>query len=101
MININERYLIAIDLDGTLLNDEKTISPLTMDVLKTLEKQGSFIVLCSGRASRSVQYFHDEVLKLESSPVICYNGHLSTNPHDETFKTITHVLKKRPCKRNL
>lgn len=94
MINVNERYLIAIDLDGTLLNDEKTISPLSIEVLQTLEKHGCLVVLCTGRALRSVQYYHDEVIKLETSPVICYNGHMATNPHDSSFKTITHLLPK-------
>ena len=98
MINVNERYLIAIDLDGTLLNDEKTISPLTIEVLQTLEKHGCFIVLCTGRALRGVEYYHDKVLKLKHSPVICYNGHMATNPHDKSFKTITHLIDKEIIK---
>lgn len=94
MINKKEKYLIAIDLDGTLLNDDKTISPFTIKVLNSLEKEGNFIVLCSGRASRSVQYYHNEILKLESSPIICYNGHLATNPHDASFNKVNHILNK-------
>lgn len=94
MINVNEKYLIATDLDGTLLNDEKTISPLTVEVLQILEKHGCFVVLCTGRALRSVKYYHDDVLQLKHSPFICYNGHMATNPHDDSFKTITHLIDK-------
>ena len=33
-------FLICLDLDGTLLNDDKEISPYTKEVLKTLQAQG-------------------------------------------------------------
>lgn len=34
-----ERYLIALDMDGTLLNSEGEISKKTSDYLKELEKK--------------------------------------------------------------
>ncbi|RIM32395.1 Cof-type HAD-IIB family hydrolase, partial [Staphylococcus cohnii] len=33
-----ESYLICLDLDGTLLTDEKVISPYTKNVLTTLQQ---------------------------------------------------------------
>ena len=33
-------YLICLDLDGTLLNDNKEISDYTKKVLTSLQKQG-------------------------------------------------------------
>ena len=33
-----EKYLICLDLDGTLLTDEKTISPYTKQVLNELKR---------------------------------------------------------------
>ena len=67
------RYLIALDLDGTLLKDDKTISPTTKKYLKELEDKGHLIVLTSGRALRSVlEYYKD--IGLSTSPVIAYNA---------------------------
>ena len=51
---MNKKYLIALDLDGTLLKDDKTISSKTKEYLKELEKEGHLIVITSGRALRSV-----------------------------------------------
>lgn len=44
-----ERHLIALDLDGTLLNPQKEISPATLHALRTLQKNGHAITLCTGR----------------------------------------------------
>lgn len=93
MIDSNKKYLIALDLDGTLLNDEKTISPLNKKVLTYLESLGHVIVLCSGRALRSVTFYHKS-LGLKKSPVISYNGHLITNSHDPKFPTASYLLNK-------
>lgn len=93
-----EKHLIAIDLDGTLLNDEKTISPLSKKVLKLLENQGHLIVISSGRALRSVKYYAKEV-GLKHSPIVCYNGHLVTNLFDENFKSISYILPENTVKK--
>ena len=42
------------DLDGTLLNKEKQITPLTLQTLKEWTDKGHKLVLCSGRALDSV-----------------------------------------------
>lgn len=44
-----ERHLIALDLDGTLLNPQKEISPATLHALRTLQQNGHAITLCTGR----------------------------------------------------
>lgn len=41
---------VVMDLDGTLLNSENKITPLTRHVLKALEEQGVQLVLASGRS---------------------------------------------------
>lgn len=46
--------LVALDLDGTLLNSEKRVSVRTVNVLKECEKQGVWIVPCTGRARHAV-----------------------------------------------
>lgn len=41
--------LIAVDLDGTLLNDKQEISVKTKQALQKASKMGIKIVPCSGR----------------------------------------------------
>ena len=38
-MTINKKRLAAFDMDGTLLNDKKEITPKTEKVLKELQKQ--------------------------------------------------------------
>ena len=67
-----EKYLIALDMDGTLLNKSHVISKTTSDYFKQLEKDGHIIVIASGRPVRGIMNFYKE-LELDT-PIICYNG---------------------------
>lgn len=84
--------LIAFDMDGTLLNNKKTISFLTKRYLKKLTKQGHKIVLASGRPSRAMMKYYDE-LGL-STPMVCYNGAFLFSPYDSNFKTVEFEFPK-------
>jgi len=53
--------LIAIDIDGTLLNSKNEISPQTMSILKNASKKGIYIVLTSGRLTENVKRFCCEI----------------------------------------
>lgn len=93
---MNNKYLIALDLDGTHLKDDKTISLATKKYLKELEDEGHLIVLTSGRALRSVlEYYKD--ISLSTSPVIAYNGHYSTDPNLKHYE-IVHKISKNTAK---
>lgn len=64
--------LIALDLDGTLLDKDKQISSLNAEALRLCEARGMHVVLSSGRSFESVRKFCREVgLK---SPIISSNG---------------------------
>lgn len=41
--------LVAIDLDGTLLSPDKTISPANKQALLDAEAAGVHVVICTGR----------------------------------------------------
>lgn len=70
-------YLIALDLDGTLLTSQKTIDRSTAAYLRKLSKH-HVIVLASGRPYRSmIKYYHQLQL---TAPMICYNGAFVTSP---------------------
>ncbi|SKC86279.1 Cof-type HAD-IIB family hydrolase [Maledivibacter halophilus] len=66
--------LIAIDMDGTLLNDDLEISKRNRDTIKKLINMGKLVVLATGRTFRSANYYAKQ-LELDL-PIITYNGAL-------------------------
>ena len=66
--------LVAIDLDGTLLNDAKQVSDRTALALRGLSERGVRVVLASARPPRSVRHVY-ELLGLDTLS-IHYNGAL-------------------------
>ena len=53
--------LIAIDIDGTLLNSKSELTEKTKQILKKATEQGIYIVLTSGRLTDNVKKFCDEI----------------------------------------
>lgn len=45
--------LVALDLDGTLIDHTGSIGPLTLRALKTARERGIYVVIATGRALRS------------------------------------------------
>src|SRR3954466_13376346 len=66
--------LVAVDLDGTLLTDQKQVSKRTMRALAALPARGVKVVIASARPPRSVRHVY-ELLKLDTWQ-INYNGAL-------------------------
>ena len=66
--------LIAIDLDGTLLNSYGQISQKNKEVIKKAQNEGKKIVLSSGRSTNSVKTFAEDLG--ENEYIICGNGSL-------------------------
>lgn len=56
-----QKKLIAIDIDATLVNDDKQIMPKTKEELIKLSQKGQQIVLCSGRAITGLKPYLDEL----------------------------------------
>src|ERR1700733_14734563 len=66
--------VVAVDLDGTLLDDSKTISPQTLDALRCLKDRDIQLVIASARPPRSVRAIYQS-LNLDTLQ-INYNGAL-------------------------
>ncbi len=84
--------VISLDMDGTLLDDQKNICPKTEQLLKQLVKKGHYIVLTSGRPPRTL-FDHYNQLQL-NTPLICYNGNYVIHPNDHIFPEILNVFNK-------
>lgn len=48
-----EKYIIAVDMDGTLLNSENKISERNRNVLQRLIDDGHYVVPATGRTRRA------------------------------------------------
>ena len=53
--------MIAIDIDGTLLNSKNELTQRTIDILKEASERGVYIVLTSGRISTNVKNFCNKI----------------------------------------
>lgn len=73
--------LIAIDLDGTLLHSDNTISDYTVDIIQKVSKQGHHIIIATGRPYR-MAIDHYKRLDLDT-PMITFNGSLINIPGKE------------------
>ncbi|MDO4296540.1 MAG: HAD-IIB family hydrolase, partial [bacterium] len=67
--------MIVLDLDGTLTNSEKCITPKTKEVLMKIQEQGKKIVLASGRPTYGVMPLAKELeLEKYGGFILSFNG---------------------------
>lgn len=67
--------MIAIDLDGTLLRSDGTVSPHTIAVLQEARRRGIVIAISTGRMYGTAKPYGD-MLGLGDSPMILFSGGL-------------------------
>ncbi|HOT77366.1 MAG TPA: HAD family hydrolase, partial [Candidatus Wallbacteria bacterium] len=67
----NIKYL-AIDMDGTLLPDDKNIPDFTLDVLREAASGGYSVCICTGRSFAGVYKY--EQLRSVVSYYVCFEG---------------------------
>jgi Cof subfamily protein (haloacid dehalogenase superfamily) len=71
-------YLIAFDLDGTLVDDSLHIRPRVRDAVRSTIARGVHVTLATGRAFPSIAGRVGELGI--TAPVICYQGGLVKDP---------------------
>ncbi|HZW69102.1 MAG TPA: Cof-type HAD-IIB family hydrolase [Pseudogracilibacillus sp.] len=93
---LTERYLIAIDLDGTLLQDNRQISEYSKEVIKELIEKGHHVVIATGRSNRmSILYYHELGL---TTPLINSNGAVIHHPKDKSWGAYHYPLDMKTAK---
>jgi 5-amino-6-(5-phospho-D-ribitylamino)uracil phosphatase len=80
---MTEKHLIALDLDGTLLKDDKTISERTKKVLKKAKENGHEVMIATGRPFRSSEMYYRE-LEL-TTPIVNFNGAFVHHPLNHSW----------------
>ena len=70
-----EYQMLVLDLDGTLTNSEKKITPPTQKALIEIQEEGKKVVLASGRPINGVLPLAEELeLKKYGSYILSFNG---------------------------
>ncbi|MCK0472668.1 Cof-type HAD-IIB family hydrolase [Halalkalibacter sp. APA_J-10(15)] len=90
------QHLIVLDLDGTLLKDDKTISPYTKQILTKARQNGHLVMIATGRPYRASAAYYQE-LQLDTA-IVNFNGAFVHHPRDKKFGTYHHPLKLETAK---
>jgi hypothetical protein len=75
------KKLLAVDLDGTLLNGNHEISATNLDAIRSFQDRGGLVVVVTGRNLRAAQGFANQVSP--TLPLVCFNGAYILDPKTE------------------
>lgn len=71
--------MVVLDIDGTILNDEKQISEYTLKVLKNIHNKGVEIVIATGRNYYEAKKLTDKIIKNINLVIMANNGCIVRN----------------------
>lgn len=82
--------MIALDLDNTLLNSKKEISPRNTHDLQALHQAGVHVVLCTGRPINAIWPYIEQLgLTQPDDYTVTYNGGLVVN--NQSRNVLSHL----------
>lgn len=73
------QHLIAIDLDGTTLNNQSQLTAETIKTLRAAAKEGHIVSIITGRPYRIASHIYDQIGI--RTPMVNFNGALTHIPH--------------------
>ena len=85
--------LLAIDLDGTLLNEYGEVSQANYIAIQKAKEKGVKVILTSGRAVKSVQNLAEELESNEN--IICGNGAIIYNINEKKVLYNKFISKRK------
>lgn len=97
---------ILLDIDGTLTNHKKEITPLTKKALMDAQDLGIRLVIASGRPAKGIYQYGDQLdMENHHGLFVCYNGakvidcetketYVDVTFPTDTAKKVLHHMKK-------
>ncbi|WP_088076004.1 MULTISPECIES: Cof-type HAD-IIB family hydrolase [Bacillaceae] len=82
-------HLIAVDLDGTLLTDDKEISLRNHKAIRKIRDLGHKVVISTGRPYRASKSYYEELML--DSPIVNFNGAFVHHPISRTSFKAKHT----------
>lgn len=88
--------LLALDIDGTLINDKRELTDKTILAVKRAIESGVHVTLCTGRPIQGVRWLVDRLGI--TTPVITYNGAEIVDPMDNSILFSEQLLPEDAVK---
>jgi Cof subfamily protein (haloacid dehalogenase superfamily) len=88
-----EGYLIASDLDGTLINSEQGVSRQNIDAIASFIEAGGLFAIATGRTELTALPFIEQMHV--NCPSILYNGAVIYNTNSNTYVRSVFLNKKQ------
>ncbi len=85
-----ERMLIALDIDGTVLLEDETLSPGIIDAVADAHAAGHEVMLATGRSWSGTQHIQ-RLLEIEPEYVVCSNGAVVLKRETDAAGTASYV----------
>lgn len=87
--------LLALDMDGTLLNNNKEISKDNIVAIKKAKEMGVKIVLCTGRAHQGIEKYLEELELMtdEHYSATCSGAYVLNNTKNDVLKCDTFSME--------
>ena len=93
---MKKRKLLVLDIDGTLTNTQKDITPKTLEAILKIEQMGHAVALASGRPTGGMRRYIGELeLAKYGNYAISYNGACVTNMQTNEI-VYKNVLPDKP-----
>lgn len=83
------QHLIAIDLDGTTLNNQSKVSNKTINALRAVSEQGHLVCIVTGRPYRNSFDIYREIGI--DAPMVNFNGALCHFPGKDSYLPSYHL----------
>ncbi len=92
LTKMTDKYLIAFDMDGTLLRSDNTIGPRSLALINKFIALGQYVTVASGRPPRVIlpYYFQTGM----NGPIVSYNGAYVYEPRDLSFNSFRMTFRK-------
>lgn len=84
---------MAIDLDGTTLNNQSILTSNTKKTIQKIIEQGHIVSIATGRPYRTSHQYYNQ-LNL-NTPIVNFNGAWCHNPHDKNWEYTYHKTVDR------
>ncbi|MEE1131948.1 MAG: Cof-type HAD-IIB family hydrolase [Caryophanon sp.] len=80
-----QKHLVVLDLDGTLLTNDKTIAQQTKQTLLQAKDAGHHVMIATGRPYRASAPFYEELGLV--TPIVNFNGAFVHHPFNTNWQT--------------
>ena len=86
----DDRWLIAIDIDGTLVHDDGFLSPNVVKEVERVRALGHEVIVATGRsAANAIPVIRDVGIDLGHS--VCSNGAVTIEVDPQDYLSLIHI----------